>query len=119
MHYRSGRLSEEIKKEVSKMIFEEIKDPRISNMTSITDIEVTKDLRYAKIYISVYGNEDEKKNTLEGLKSATGFIRHELGKRIKLRYTPELIFEIDNSIEYGAHISKILKELDKQESEDK
>ncbi|MDI3310806.1 MAG: 30S ribosome-binding factor RbfA [Thermoanaerobacterium sp.] len=117
MQYRVGRLSEEIKKEVSQMIFEEIKDPRISSMTSITDIEVSKDLRYAKIYISVYGSDDEKKNTLEGLKSATGFIRHELGKRIKLRYIPELIFEIDNSIEYGAHISKILKDLDKQESE--
>ncbi len=101
------------------MIFEEIKDPRISSMTSITDIEVSKDLRYAKIYISVYGNDDEKKNTIEGLKSATGFIRHELGKRIKLRYTPELIFELDNSIEYGAHISKILRDLDSQESEDK
>lgn len=119
MQYRIGRLSEEIKKEVSQMIFEEIKDPRISSMTSITDIEVSKDLRYAKIYISVYGNDDEKKNTIEGLKSATGFIRHELGKRIKLRYTPELIFELDNSIEYGAHISKILKDLDSQESEDK
>lgn len=117
MQYRVGRLSEEIKKEVSQMIFEEIKDPRISSMTSITDIEVSKDLRYAKIYISVYGSDDEKKNTLEGLKSATGFIRHELGKRIKLRYIPELIFEIDNSIEYGAHISKILKDLDRQESE--
>ncbi|AFK86833.1 30S ribosome-binding factor RbfA [Thermoanaerobacterium saccharolyticum] len=119
MQYRIGRLSEEIKKEVSQMIFEEIKDPRISSMTSITDIEVSKDLRYAKIYISVYGNDDEKKNTIEGLKSATGFIRHELGKRIKLRYTPELIFELDNSIEYGAHISKILRDLDSQESEDK
>ncbi|AEF17318.1 MULTISPECIES: 30S ribosome-binding factor RbfA [Thermoanaerobacterium] len=119
MQYRIGRLSEEIKKEVSQMIFEEIKDPRISNMTSITDIEVSKDLRYAKIYISVYGNDDEKKNTIEGLKSATGFIRRELGKRIKLRYIPELIFELDNSIEYGAHISKILKDLDSRESEDK
>jgi ribosome-binding factor A len=119
VQYRIGRLSEEIKKEVSQMIFEEIKDPRISSMTSITDIEVSKDLRYAKIYISVYGNDDEKKNTIEGLKSATGFIRHELGKRIKLRYTPELIFELDNSIEYGAHISKILRDLDSQESEDK
>jgi len=119
VQYRIGRLSEEIKKEVSQMIFEEIKDPRISNMTSITDIEVSKDLRYAKIYISVYGNDDEKKNTIEGLKSATGFIRRELGKRIKLRYIPELIFELDNSIEYGAHISKILKDLDSRESEDK
>lgn len=119
MHYRSGRLSEEIKREISKMIFEEIKDPRISSMTSVTDIEVSKDLRYAKIFISVYGSTEDKMNTIDGLKSATGFIRHELGKRIKLRYTPELMFELDNSIEYGAHISEILKDLGDQGGEHK
>ncbi|MDI6604866.1 MAG: 30S ribosome-binding factor RbfA [Thermoanaerobacteraceae bacterium] len=115
MQYRSGRLSEEIKREISKMIFEEIKDPRISPMISITDINVTKDLRYAKVFISIYGNNEEKKNTLDGLKSAAGFIRRELGKKIKMRYTPELIFEIDDSIEYGAHISEILKDLNDKE----
>lgn len=119
MQYRIGRLSEEIKREISKMIFEEIKDPRISNMTSVTGINISKDYRYAKVYISVFGTEEEKKQTLDGLKSATGFIRHELGKRIKMRYTPELTFEIDNSIEYGVHISEILKDIDNQEGEGK
>lgn len=117
MQYRSGRLSEEIKREISKMILDEIKDPRIKGMVSITDINVTRDLRYAKVYISIYGNEEEKKETIEGLKSASGYIRHEIGKRIKMRYTPEISFELDRSIEYGAHISEVLKELKNREGE--
>jgi len=117
MQYRNNRLSEEIKKEISKMILEEIKDPRIKAMVSITDIELTKDLRYAKVYVSIYGNEEDKRETFEGLKSAAGYIRHEIGRRIKMRYTPEIIFELDHSIEYGAHISEILKELNKQEGD--
>lgn len=117
MQYRSGRLSEEIKREISKMILDEIKDPRIKGMVSIIDINVTKDLRYAKVYISIYGNDEEKKETIEGLKSASGYIRHEIGKRIKMRYTPEIVFELDRSIEYGAHISEVLKELKDQEGE--
>lgn len=118
MQYRSHRLSEELKREISKMILEEIKDPRIKAMVSITDIEVTKDLRYAKVYVSIYGGEEEKRETFEGLKSAAGYIRHEIGRRIKMRYTPEIIFELDHSIEYGAKISEILKELNKQEGDD-
>ncbi|MGB9678625.1 MAG: 30S ribosome-binding factor RbfA [Thermoanaerobacteraceae bacterium] len=117
MQYRSGRLSEEVKREISKMILEEIKDPRIKGMVSITDINITKDLRYAKVYISIFGTDEEKIETMEGLKSASGFIRHEIGKRIKMRYTPEILFEIDHSIEYGAHISEVLKELKSQEGD--
>jgi len=117
MQYRNSRLSEEMKREISKMILEEIKDPRIKAMVSITDIEVTKDLRYAKVYVSIYGSEEDKQETFEGLKNAAGYIRHEIGRRIKMRYTPEIIFELDRSIEYGAYISEILKELNKQEGD--
>jgi ribosome-binding factor A len=76
---------------------------------------VTKDLRYAKIYISVLGNDEEKKNAVNGLKSASGFIRREIGHRMQLRYTPEMLFELDNSIEKGAYISKLINETVKHD----
>jgi ribosome-binding factor A len=111
---RTMRLSEEMRKVISGIIQNEIKDPRIPMLTSVTKVDVTKDLRYAKIFISVLGNDEQKSKCIEGLKSAAGYIRKETGSRIKMRYTPELIFEIDNSIEYGLHISEILKEVKKQ-----
>lgn len=111
---RTSRLSEEIKKEISLIIQNELKDPRIPMLTSVIHVDVTKDLRYAKAYISVYGDEEQGKKCIEGLNSAAGFIRREIGSRIKLRYTPEIIFEIDNSIEYGINISKIIKEMNKE-----
>ena len=98
---RTDRISEEMRKEVSSIIHNELKDPRLPQMISITTAEVTRDLRYAKIYISVLGSDEEKKNALQGLKSAAGFIRREVGHRMQLRYTPELIFELDDSIERG------------------
>lgn len=108
---RVMRISGEVKKEVSDIILNELKDPRISGMISVTKAIVTKDMRYAKIYVSILSNEEEKKGILQGLKNASGFIRKELGQRIKLRYTPEILFEIDNSIEYGFQISNILKQI--------
>ncbi len=107
---RIGRISEEMKKEVSAIIQNELKDPRLPKIVSVTSAEVTKDLRYAKIYVSVLGSEEEKENALKGLKSAQGFIRREIGHRLKLRYTPELIFHLDNSIERGIYISKLIDE---------
>lgn len=107
---RTGRISEEMKKEVSAIIQNELKDPRLAKMISITSADVTKDLRYAKIYISVLGTEEEKKSTLEGLKSAAGFIRREAGHRMQLRYAPEMLFELDNSIERGVYISKLIND---------
>lgn len=115
---RTSRISEEIKRELASIILNELKDPRIPKMVSIVALNVTKDLRYAKVYISVYGSEEEKKNALEGLRSASGFLRKEIGGRIQLRYTPELVFELDNSIEHGAHISGILNKL-KNDAEEK
>ncbi|CCJ33535.1 MULTISPECIES: 30S ribosome-binding factor RbfA [Caloramator] len=114
---RTSRLSEEIKRIVGDIIQNELKDPRIPMLTSITDVEVTKDLRYAKVYVSVFGSEDEKLKCLEGLKNAAGFIRKEVGRKIKARYTPEILFELDRSIEYGMHITKMLQEMKNNDSE--
>ena len=108
MNDRTNRISEEMKKEVSNIIQSELKDPRISKMVSIVSLNVAKDLKYAKIYVSVLGNEEEKKSAMTGLKSAAGFIRREVGHRMQLRFTPEIHFELDNSIEHGVYISKLL-----------
>lgn len=100
---RMGRIGEEYKKELSQIIDRELKDPSITGMISVTKVKVTNDLKYAKIYISILNSEDEKA-TIDGLKKSSGFIRTELAKRVNLRNTPELIFEKDDSIEYGAKI---------------
>ena len=107
---RLERISEEMKKEVSSIIQYELKDPRLPQMVSVTSAEVTRDLRYAKIYVSVLGSEEEKENALKALKSAQGFIRREIGHRLKLRYTPELVFHLDNSIERGVYITRLIDE---------
>lgn len=112
---RIYRLSEEIKKIISSIIQNDLKDPRIPMLTSVTSVEVTNDLRYAKVFVSVFGDEEQKKACLDGLKSAAGYIRKEVGSRIKARYTPELIFEIDKSIEHSLHISRLLNDLGKKE----
>jgi ribosome-binding factor A len=108
---RAQRLRELIKKEVSDLIQRGIKDPRIGFVT-VTDVEVSADLRNVKIFVSVYGDEQEKMRTLEGLNSAKGFIRSELGQRISLRFTPEIYFKFDESIERSARIMELLKELE-------
>ncbi|MGF7057118.1 30S ribosome-binding factor RbfA [Brassicibacter mesophilus] len=112
---RIGRISEEIKRIVSGVIMSGLKDPRISPMTSITQVQVTRDLRFAKIYISVLGDEESKENTLKGLQSGSGFIRKEIGKSLDLRYTPEPLFYLDKSIEHGMHISKLLSDMKKED----
>lgn len=110
---RLNRISEEVKRVVSELIYNGLKDPRVNSMTTITKVEVTRDLRYAKIYVSVFGNKEEKENTLLGLESAKGFIRKEIGNRIDLRYAPEPIFILDESIEQGIYMSKLIKEVNK------
>lgn len=112
---RLKRISEEIKKIVSDLLREGLKDPRISMMTSITEVEVTTDLRYAKIYVSVLGNDEEREATLIGLKNATSYVRKEIGSRLKIRYTPEPVFYLDKSIEKGIHISQILNKIKQKE----
>ncbi|MFA5527243.1 MAG: 30S ribosome-binding factor RbfA [Peptostreptococcales bacterium] len=112
-NHRTGRVSEEIKKIISNMIINGIKDPRVSRLTSITDVEVSNDLSYAKVYVSVLGTEKEKKETLEALESASGFIRKEVGSKIKVRHVPEFIFKEDNSLDYSQHISKLIHDIEK------
>jgi len=105
---RINRISEEMKKIISEIILTELKDPRLPQMVSITSVNVTKDLKYAKVYVSVLGSDEEKNNAIQALKSASGYIRREVGHRIKIRYTPEIIFELDNSIEHGDYISRLI-----------
>ena len=113
-YQRIDRISEEVRREVDAIIRSELGDPRINGTFSITRAEVTGDLRYAKIYVSVL--EDDKRECLmEALRKAKGFIRRSLGKRMVIRYSPELIFISDKNIEYGVHIAKVLAEAAKSE----
>ena len=115
---KNTRINGEVKKELSNLISREIKDPRIHPMTSVVDVEVAPDLKTAKVYISVMGDEKAKKETYQGLKSAASFMRGQLARNLNLRNTPELIFIIDNSIEYGINISKLIDEVNSQKTKD-
>lgn len=118
-NFRIDRISEEVRHAVDAII-RDMNDPRISGTYCVTRADVTRDLRWAKIHISIL--EDEKAaDMLKALKKAAGFIRHELGARVDLRYTPELLFEQDKNIAYGVHIAEILKEVapkDEEKAED-
>ena len=108
---RIEKLQELIKQEMGKMLLTDLKDPRIGFVT-VTDVEMTGDLRSAKIFISVMGGEEKVKSSLEGLQSALGFIRREIGQRIKIRFTPEISFALDTSLDYGDHIQKLLLKVE-------
>lgn len=117
--YRQGRLGEEIRKIISELLLKELKDPRLSAMISVTAVEVTSDGSYATIYLSVLGlssaAEDmgkQQQDVIEGMNHAKGLIRKEIGRQVKLRHVPDLIFKIDRSMEYGRHIDKIINDLD-------
>lgn len=107
---RHVRIGEEIKREVSSILAKDVKDPRLG-MLSITDVDVSRDLSWAKVYFSMLGEQEEREKTLEGLNRAKGFIRSELAKRIRLRHTPEIIFLFDPSLERGAKMDALLKTL--------
>lgn len=106
---RTRRIAEEIRKIVSTMLINGIKDPRINSLVSVTDVEVTSDLSYAYVYISILGGDEE--STLEGLKSACGYIRREVGKNIKIRHIPEIIFKIDDSLIKGMYMDELIKKV--------
>ncbi len=111
-NYRGGRINEEVRREISVIIRDEIKDPRMTAMVSITEVKVTKDLRYAKVFVSIYGkSEEEKKETFEALKSASGYIRKEVSQRMNLRNTPQILFELDNSISYSMKIEELIEKV--------
>ncbi len=115
-YQRIDRISEEVRREIDAIIREELNDPRIVGTFSVTRAEVTGDLRYAKIYVSVLENE-KREELLEALKNARGYIRKSLGRRMIIRYAPELIFISDKNIEYGVHIAKVLANTVKAEEE--
>ncbi|MFH7026164.1 MAG: 30S ribosome-binding factor RbfA [Heteroscytonema crispum UTEX LB 1556] len=109
---RISRVAELIKREVSQMLLNGIKDDRVgTGMASVTDVDVSGDLQHAKIYVSIYGTEDAKAETMAGLKSATGYVRSELGARIRLRRTPEVVFIEDRSIERGNKVLSLLNQI--------
>lgn len=114
---RIGRINEEIQKELSALL-RNLKDPRVQDtMISITHVETTPDLRYAKIYVS-FLQEERAKEALKGLKSAGGYLRRELGQSLQLRYTPELVWEQDDSITYGAKMRKLINSLEVNHDDD-
>ena len=113
---RMIRINDEIKKEVSEIIRSELKDPRIGIITSVLKTETTNDLKYCKIFISILGDDEKKKETLEGLKNASGFIRKQVAERINLRNTPELKFILDDSLEYSFKISKIIDDINNSDN---
>lgn len=115
---RLGRIDEEYKKEISQIISYQLKNPNVTGLISATKVKVTNDLKYAKVYVSIL-NSKNLKETMEGLKKSSGFIRSELARKINLRNTPEILFELDDSLEYGAKIDSILKEIMPKKEEEK
>lgn len=112
---RVSRVAELIRREVSQMLLHGIKDDRVgTGMVSVTDVDVSGDLQHAKIYVSIYGTEDAKAQTMAGLKSATGYVRSELGSRVRLRRTPEVVFIEDESIERGNRVLSLLNQIRSQ-----
>ena len=111
---RLNRINEELKKEISQIISFELKNPDATGLISITKVKITPDLKYAKVYVSIINSKNEEK-TMNALKQSAGFIRSLIAKRVNLRITPELVFEKDDSMEYGMKIDSILKELKDKE----
>ena len=115
---KNTRVNGEVQRELSRIISREIKDPRIAPMTSVVAVEVAPDLKSCKAYIGVLGDEQAQQDTLAGLKSAVGYIRRELARTINLRNTPEIRFVLDQSIEYGVNMSKLIDDVTSSLSED-
>ncbi|OUO78661.1 ribosome-binding factor A [Blautia sp. An249] len=115
---KNTRINGEVLKELSNIIRSDLKDPRIHPMTSVMAVEVAPDLKTCKAYISVLGEKQVKEETMKGLNSAVGFIRRELAKNLNLRNTPEIRFLLDESIEYGVHMSKMIDDVTKKDSSD-
>jgi len=114
---RVSRVGEQIKKEIVDIVRSEIKDPRVGFVT-ITGVEASGDLQHATVYVSVLGNDEQRKSSLDALSKASGFIRSEVGKRIRLRRTPELHFKLDTSLDYSQRISEVLREIKDDEGDE-
>ena len=113
---RVRKIQEFIKQEVGQMLLRDLKDPRLGFVT-ITGVKVTGDLRQAKIFVSLFGSDADKKSSLEALNKAKGYIRREIGQRLKIYYTPEISFEEDTSLDYGMHIDSLLRDIHKEDKE--
>lgn len=109
---RSDRLGDLIRKEISDILLRQIKDPRVGFCT-IVRVDVSDDLRYAKVHVSIMGSESQQKSTLKGLKSASGFIRREIGRRVKIRHTPEVVFMLDESVKHSVRIAQLIEEQER------
>ena len=125
MKDRTGRVGEEIRRIISDLLLRELKDPRLSGIVSISAVEVTSDLSYVTVYITILGDnlreeadQARKDQVLEAFHSAKGLIRREIGRQIKLRHVPDLVFKFDTSLEYGRHITKVIQELGIRSGED-
>lgn len=116
---RVRRIAGEMQKEISMIISNGIKDPRVSPMASVTAVDLKNDLQFAKIYISVLGDDKEKQDTIDGLKSSIGFIKKELGERLKLRHIPDITIHLDESIERGIYMEKLISEVMKKDNENR
>ena len=113
---RHGRLEQDVKVALSDIILYNVKNPSVTGLISVTDVKITPDQKYAKIYISIFGKQNKQK-VIDALKKSHGFIRSELARRVKMRNIPELTFEIDDSLEYGSHMDRVIKEvLDKDKT---
>ena len=115
---RVEKLQELMKQEISDIVLHELKDPRIGFVT-VTSVSCTEDLREAKIYVSIMGNEKAARDSLHGLNSSLGFVRREIGRRIRLRFTPEISFALDASLDYSDHIQRLLNEIHKENHEER
>jgi len=111
---RADRVGDAIRREISEMLIRGIKDPRVASVT-ITRVHISDDLRAARVYFSVMGSETDRRESLEGLNSAKGYIKREMGRRIHLRYVPDLVFEYDPSVEYADHINRLIQDLQHKE----
>jgi len=111
MAHRIERVNNLIRREISELLQRQVKDPRLDSFVTVTEVSTSADLRYAKIFISRIGGEEEKQETLNVLAGASGFLRNELAKRLNLRRIPELSFQWDDSIEHGAHLSQLIDKM--------
>lgn len=117
MSRRIERLNHLIQEEISELLQRQVKDPRLGGFVTVTGVSVSSDLRHAKIFISIMGSEEEKVEAMEALTNASGFLRKELGTRLRLRYNPELSFHRDDSIEHGSHILELISRVTGSEGE--
>ena len=115
MKARMIRINDEVQRELAEIIRTEVKDPRIGALTSVIRVETTTDFKYCKVFVSVLGNDEEKESVMKGLKNAKGFIRHLLAERVNLRNTPELIFKLDDSVEYAVRMSQLIDQISQKD----